>query len=176
MTRQIHFGLFLLGAGCHMSGWRMPGALDNFESISDMIAIAQEAERGLFDMVFVGDGLDTNLKGHPGFASRLEPISMLSAIAVATKHIGLGATASTTYGEPWSVARAFSSLDHISGGRAAWNVVTSSGSGAAANFGRDHPDHAKRYEMSAEFVEVVKQLWDAWAPGALVKDPVPIVC
>ncbi|MAC78707.1 MAG: nitrilotriacetate monooxygenase [Rhodobacteraceae bacterium] len=170
MPKQIHFGLFLLGAGCHMAGWRMPGALDNFESITDMVAISQEAERGLFDMIFVGDGLGANLKGHPGFASRLEPVSMLSAIAMATKHIGLGATSSTTYGDPWTVARAFSTLDHISAGRAAWNVVTSSGSGAAANFGRDHPDHASRYEMSGEFVDVVKQLWDAWAPGALVKD------
>lgn len=170
MPRPIHFGLFLLGSGCHMGGWRMPGALDSFENVRDMIAIAQEAERGLFDMVFVGDGLAANLKGHPGFASRLEPISMLSAIAMATRNIGLGATSSTTYGDPWTLARVMSSLDHISGGRAAWNVVTSSGGGVAANFGREHPDHAKRYEMSGEFVEVVKKLWDAWEPDALVKD------
>ncbi|MBB95452.1 MAG: nitrilotriacetate monooxygenase [Rhodobacteraceae bacterium] len=170
MAKHIHFGLFLLGSGCHMAGWRMPGSLDSFETIEDLLAISREAERGLFDMIFVGDGLGANLKGHPGFASRLEPITMLSAIAMATRHIGLGATASTTYEEPWSVARVFSSLDHISKGRAAWNVVTSSGDGAAANFGREHPDHARRYERSMEFVEVVKKLWDAWQDGALVKD------
>lgn len=172
MSRQIRFGLFLLGTGSHISGWRMPGAIDGFESIAEITAICQEAERGLFDLIFMGDNLNADPSAHPSYCSRLEPMTMLSAVAACTKHVGLGATSSTTYGDPWTLARAFASLDHISGGRAAWNSVTTSNPQAAANFGTAHPDHARRYEMSAEFIEVVKKLWGAWEEGALVKDPV----
>ncbi|WP_353476095.1 LLM class flavin-dependent oxidoreductase (plasmid) [Salipiger sp. H15] len=171
MSRQIRFGLFLLGTGSHISGWRMPGAIDGFEDIAEITAICQEAERGLFDLIFMGDNLNADPSAHPSYCSRLEPLTMLSAVAMATRHVGLGATSSTTYGDPWTLARGFASLDHISGGRAAWNSVTTSNPQAAANFGTTHPDHARRYEMSAEFIEVVKKLWGAWDEGALVKDP-----
>ncbi|RAI02206.1 nitrilotriacetate monooxygenase [Acuticoccus sediminis] len=168
--RHLHLGLFLLGTGSHIAGWRMPGAVTSFEDVPAVVAIAREAERALFDLIFIGDNLNADPTAHPSYTSRLEPITLLSAVAMTTSHIGLGATASTTYGDPWSLARAFASLDHISGGRAAWNSVTTSNPQAAANFGKIHPDHARRYEMSAEFIEVAKALWDAWAPDAVVRD------
>ncbi|MFP5077973.1 LLM class flavin-dependent oxidoreductase [Rhizobium sp. YIM 134829] len=170
MTRQIHFGLFLLGTGSHVAGWRMPGAVDNFQDIDQVRAIAQEAERGLFDLIFMGDNLYADPAAHPSYTARLEPLTLLSAIAGATKHIGLGATVSTTYSDPFTVARAFASLDHLSGGRAAWNAVTTANPVAAANFGTVHPDHAKRYEIADEFLTVVRGLWDCWADDALVAD------
>ncbi|WP_434287090.1 LLM class flavin-dependent oxidoreductase [Celeribacter sp. SCSIO 80788] len=166
----MRLGLFLLGTGSHISGWRMPGAVDSFENIKEITQICQEAERGLFDLIFMGDNLNADPKAHPSYCSRLEPLTMLSAVAMNTTHIGLGATSSTTYGDPWSLARAFASLDHLSGGRAAWNSVTTSAPQAAANFGTTHPDHARRYDMSAEFIEVVNALWTAWEDGAVVKD------
>lgn len=170
MTKEMRLGLFLIGTGSHVSGWRMPGAIANAEKLDDMIAICQEAERGFFDLVFIGDNLNADPTVHPSYCSRLEPITMLSAISMKTDHIGLGATSSTTYGDPWSLARVFSSLDHISGGRAAWNAVTTSNPQAAANFGTTHPDHSKRYEISQEFIEVTRKLWDAWEPDAAVRD------
>lgn len=170
MTRQIHFGLFLLGTGSHVAGWRMPGAVDSFQDIDQVRAIAQEAERGLFDLIFMGDNLYADPAAHPSYTARLEPLTLLSAIAGATKHIGLGATVSTTYSDPFTVARVFASLDHLSGGRAAWNAVTTANPVAAANFGTVHPDHAKRYEIADEFLSVVRGLWDCWADDALVAD------
>lgn len=170
MARQLHLGLFLIGTGSHISGWRMPGAVDSFEDLPAMVAIAREAERARFDLVFVGDNLNADPTAHPSYCSRLEPLTLLAAVATATRHIGLGATASTTYGDPWSLARAFASLDHISGGRAAWNAVTTANAQAAANFGKVHPDHARRYELATEFITVAKRLWDAWQPGATPKD------
>ncbi|MFD2239288.1 LLM class flavin-dependent oxidoreductase [Aureimonas populi] len=170
MERRLHLGLFLIGTGSHISGWRMPGAVDSFEDLPAILDIAREAERALFDLIFVGDNLNADPGAHPSYCSRLEPLTMLSAVATATSRIGLGATASTTYGDPWTLARAFASLDHISGGRAAWNSVTTANPQAAANFGMVHPDHARRYEMSGEFIEAVRKLWDAWAPGALIRD------
>ncbi|WP_108260312.1 LLM class flavin-dependent oxidoreductase [Mangrovicoccus ximenensis] len=170
MSREIRLGLFLLGTGSHISGWRMAGAADDFSDLAQIQEICEEAERGLFDLIFMGDNLNADPSAHPSYCARLEPLTMLSAVAMSTSHIGLGATASTTYGDPWSLARAFGSLDHISGGRAAWNSVTTSNPQAAANFGTTHPDHASRYEMSAEFIEVAKKLWDAWEPEAMPKD------
>jgi FMN-dependent oxidoreductase (nitrilotriacetate monooxygenase family) len=172
MPRDMHLGLFLIGTGSHISGWQMPGAVDSFEDLDAMVAIATEAERALFDLIFIGDNLNADPTAHPSYCSRLEPLTLLTALAMKTSHIGLGATASTTYGDPWSLARVFSSLDHISNGRAAWNSVTTANPQAAANFGKIHPDHARRYEMAAEFIAVVKKLWDAWQPGAAVKDTV----
>lgn len=166
----MHLGVFVLGTGNHIAGWRMPGAADSFTSLAGIQAIARTAERGTFDLLFLGDGLVANVNDHPSFAVRFEPITMLAALAATTTHLGLGATASTTYNEPFNVARAFASLDHLSGGRAAWNAVTSSGAGAAANFGRVHPDHDARYEVAEEFVDVVRGLWDCWDDGAVVAD------
>lgn len=170
MTRKIHFGLFLLGTGSHIAGWRIPGAIDSFEDIGMVKQIAVEAERGLFDLIFMGDNLNADPAAHPSYTARLEPLTLLSAVAGATKHIGLGATVSTTYSDPFTVARVFASLDHLSGGRAAWNAVTTANPAAAANFGTIHPDHSKRYEIAEEFLTVVRGLWDCWADDAIVAD------
>ncbi|MCL8383837.1 LLM class flavin-dependent oxidoreductase [Xanthobacter aminoxidans] len=168
MTRKMHFGLFLLGTGSHIAGWRVPGAVDTFEDIEAVRQIAATAERGLFDLIFMGDNLNADPAAHPSYTARLEPLTLLSAVAGATKHIGLGGTVSTTYSDPYTVARAFASLDHISGGRAVWNAVTTAAPAAAANFGTQHPDHSKRYEIAGEFLDVVKGLWDCWADDAIV--------
>jgi FMN-dependent oxidoreductase (nitrilotriacetate monooxygenase family) len=168
--RRMHLGVFVVGTGNHIAGWRHPGAADSFTSLPVIQHIARTAERGLFDLIFLGDNLNYEPGMHPSFANRFEPLTMLAALAATTTHVGLGATASTTYGEPWMVARSFASLDHLSGGRAAWNAVTSSGSGAAANFGREHPAHDLRYERAEEFVDVVRDLWDCWDDGAVVAD------
>ncbi|MBB3896666.1 LLM class flavin-dependent oxidoreductase [Roseococcus suduntuyensis] len=168
--RQMHLGLFLLGTGSHVAGWRMPGAVTSFQDIQAIQAMAAQAERGCFDLIFMGDNLYADPGAHPSYTVRLEPLTMLAALAMVTKHIGLGATVATTYSDPWSVARAFASLDHISGGRAAWNAVTGSSAQAGPNFGRLHPNHAERYAIAAEFVEVVRGLWDGWEEDALVAD------
>ncbi|QRG04614.1 LLM class flavin-dependent oxidoreductase [Xanthobacter dioxanivorans] len=170
MTRKMHFGLFLLGTGSHIAGWRTPGAIDTFQDIGRVAEIARIAERGLFDLIFMGDNLNADPAAHPSYTARLEPLTLLSAIAGATTHIGLAATVSTTYSDPYTVARAFASLDHICGGRAAWNAVTTAAPAAAANFGTLHPDHARRYEIAGEFLDVVKGLWDCWADDAIVAD------
>ena len=168
--RQMHLGVFVLGTGNHVAGWRWPGAADNFQSLAVVQEIARTAERGRFDLLFLGDGLAADPNAHPSFTTRLEPVTMLSALAATTTHVGLGATASTTYNEPFNVARLFASLDHLSGGRAAWNAVTSSAPAAGANFGRRHPPHAERYAVAEEFVDVVRGLWDCWEDDAIVID------
>ncbi len=164
----MHLGVFVLGTGNHIAGWRHPGAFDTFQSLHVAQEIARIAERGKFDLLFLGDGLTADPMAHPSFTTRLEPITMLSALAATTTHIGLGATSSTTYNEPFNVARAFASLDHLSSGRAAWNAVTSSAGDAAKNFGRQHPPHDRRYEIAEEFVDVVNGLWECWDDGAIV--------
>jgi FMN-dependent oxidoreductase (nitrilotriacetate monooxygenase family) len=168
--RQMRLGLFILGTGSHVAGWRYPNAFNRFESIDQVRRIAAIAERGKFDLIFMGDNLYADPAAHPSYTSRLEPLTMLAAIAMTTTRIGLGATASTTYGDPFSTARAFASLDHISGGRAAWNAVTTANPVSAANFGRNHPDHSLRYEIAEEFVSTVKGLWDCWDEDAIVAD------
>lgn len=170
MNRQMHLGLFLLGTGSHAAGWRMPGAVDSFQDFAAIQRIGRTAERGLFDLIFMGDNLNADLGAHPSYTLRLEPLTMLAALSTSTTHIGLGATVSTTYSDPFSVARMFASLDHLSGGRAAWNAVTTSNAAVAANFGTVHPDHARRYEMAGEFLDVVKGLWDCWDDDAIVAD------
>jgi FMN-dependent oxidoreductase (nitrilotriacetate monooxygenase family) len=166
----MHLGLFLLGTGSHVAGWRYPGAVDSFQDIDAMRDVARIAERGCFDMIFMGDNLYADPAAHPSYTVRFEPLTLLAALASSTTHIGLGATVSTTYSDPFSVARAFASLDHISKGRAAWNAVTGASPAAAPNFGRLHPNHAERYAIAAEFVDVVKGLWDCWAEDAIVAD------
>lgn len=170
MKRQMHLGLFLLGTGSHTAGWRYPGALDSFQDFRAIQKIGETAERGRFDLIFMGDNLNADLTAHPSYTLRLEPLTMLAALSTSTRHIGLGATVSTTYSDPFSVARMFASLDHISGGRAAWNAVTTSNPAVGANFGTVHPDHARRYEMAGEFLDVVKGLWDCWDDDAIVAD------
>ena len=132
--------------------------------------IATTAERGKFDMFFLGDGFATGYSEHPSTIGKFEPISLLSALAMGTSRLGLAATASTTYAEPYHVARSFASLDHLSGGRAAWNVVTTAYAKSGAVFGRQHPPHAERYAMAEEFVEACRLLWDSWDDDAFIAD------
>jgi FMN-dependent oxidoreductase (nitrilotriacetate monooxygenase family) len=168
--RQMHLGVFVLGTGNHSAGWRWEGATASTASWPVLRQIARIAERGKLDLFFISDGLAMDTGDHPSFVSRFEPTTLIGALSAVTTHIGLGATVSTSFGEPFHVARAFASLDHLSGGRAAWNVVTSSNSAAALNFGKEHPEHDLRYEIAGEFVDVVRGLWDSWEDGAVVAD------
>ncbi|OWV88603.1 nitrilotriacetate monooxygenase [Rhizobium sp. R635] len=168
--REIHLGLFLQGAGHHVSGWRHPHAEAGSENFDLLRRVSQIAEAAKFDMVFLADGLTSGADAHPSTIARFEPLTLLSALAVVTDKIGLAATASTTYGEPYHTARAFASIDHLSHGRAAWNIVTTSYARTANNFSVAHPEHDERYAVAEEFVDVVRGLWDSWDDDAFVKD------
>jgi FMN-dependent oxidoreductase (nitrilotriacetate monooxygenase family) len=171
--RQLHLNLFVYPGGHHEAAWRHgasgdPGELLDVRVYQDL---ARSAEAAAFDAVFFADGpaLPDNVRYSSRF--RLEPFTWLSALAAATERIGLIGTASTTYTEPYNLARLFASLDHLSGGRAGWNIVTTGAPQAALNFGLDaHPVHARRYARAREFVEVAGRLWDSWEDGALVAD------
>ncbi|MBV9445412.1 MAG: LLM class flavin-dependent oxidoreductase [Streptosporangiaceae bacterium] len=172
MTRQLHFNAFLMDSGHHEAAWRLPES-DPFANtdLRHWTNLAQIAERGAFDSIFLADGpaLWGNAKHRPGGA--LEPTVLLTALAVATSHIGLIATASTTYNHPYNLARRFASLDHISGGRAGWNIVTTATKAAAQNFGLDdNPSHRERYRRAAEFTDISIALWDSWEDGAEIGD------
>ncbi len=169
--RQLRLGLFVQALGHHVGGWRAEGAKGSPTDIDWFTWIARKAEEGKFDMFFVGDALATSVHRLPSTMSRLEPLTLLSALAVQTRHIGLAATASTTFDEPFHLARALCSVDHISRGRGAWNVVTSFSLDAARNFSReDLPSHSDRYEMAREFLDVAFKLWDGWEEGAIVRE------
>ena len=178
-ARQIKLGVSMIGLGYHPAAWRHPSTPPggNME-LGHYINVTRTAERGLFDMVFLADGVGIRAYDEPAGALshmsnnvQFEPLTLLSALAMVTTHVGLVATASTTYNEPYHVARKFASLDHISGGRAGWNVVTTGLEGAALNYGRDkHFDHALRYRRAAEHIEVVQGLWDSWEDDAFVYD------
>ena len=169
--RQMHLGLFILGSGHHVAGWRLQDAEAGAENFPLIERITQTAERAKFDLVFFADALNTGINVHPSVMVRLEPLTLLAALAVCTSRIGLAATASTTYSEPYNLARAFASIDHLSGGRAAWNVVAGAFAEAATNFGHgSHPPHDVRYAIAAEFVQVVIGLWDSWQDGAIAMD------
>ncbi len=177
MTRRLILAAFLFHpGGAHVSGWRHATAEPHRHVDIDYYArFAETAERGVFDTIFLADGLyfwDRFPSGVDHYGqTRLEPLTLLSALAARTRHIGLAATVSTSYNEPYHVARALASLDHLSRGRAAWNLVTSRYDEEARNFGGDdHLDHALRYERGAEFVDVVQQLWDSWADDAILAD------
>jgi FMN-dependent oxidoreductase (nitrilotriacetate monooxygenase family) len=167
----MHLGVFVLGSGNHSAGWRYEGATASNCSLPVMQTIARTAERGKFDLFFISDGLAMDPGDHPSFITRFEPLTLLAALSAVTSHVGLGATVSTTFGEPFHVARAFASLDHLSGGRAGWNVVTSTAEKAALNFSKQSlAEHDLRYEIATEFVDVVRGLWDTWDDGAVVAD------
>ncbi len=168
--KQMHLGLFLQGAGHHVAGWRHPDAESGSENFDLLRRLAKEAEDAKFDMVFLADGLTSGADAHPSMVARFEPLTLLSALAMVTDKIGLAATASTTYGEPYHTARAFASIDHLSHGRAAWNIVTTSYARTANNFSKSHPDHDERYVVAEEFVDVVRGLWDSWDDDAFPKD------
>jgi FMN-dependent oxidoreductase (nitrilotriacetate monooxygenase family) len=171
LKRQMHLGVFWLGTGNHTAGWRCEGAATSNNSWPVVASGAQTAERGKLDLFFVSDSLVMDPGDHPSFVSRFEPTTLIGALSAVTRHVGLGATVSTSFSEPFNIARAFGTLQHLSGGRAAWNVVTSSHNAAARNFGRERLDeHDLRYEIANEFVDVVKGLWDTWDEGAIVPD------
>ena len=170
-TRKLRLGLFVQPLGHHVSGWRLTENLGSPPDIDWLTWIARKAEAGKFDMFFIGDALATSVYRLPSTMARLEPLTLLSALAVQTRHIGLAATASTTFSDPFNLARSFSSLDHISRGRAAWNVVTSFSTDVARNFSRDDmPAHAERYAVAHEFLEVTFKLWEGWQEGAVQPD------
>lgn len=171
--RQLRLGAFFMLPGHHAAAWRHPEVKKeqvlNFEFIKEQ---ALTAERGKFDMVFLADGVSARSQSaafeHES-SVRFEPFTLLSGLAAVTKNIGLIGTVSTTFNEPFNVARKFASLDHLSNGRAGWNVVTSSGRESARNFGyKDEVPHATRYERAHEFVDAVKKLWDSWEDDAIV--------
>ena len=165
---RLRLGLFVQPVGHHVSGWRLTEELGAPTDIDWLIRLAQKAEAGRFDLFFVGDALATSMYRLPSTMARLEPLTMLSAVAVNTRRIGLAATASTTFSDPFTMARTFSSLDHISRGRAAWNVVTSFSADVAKNFSRDDmPNHAERYARAREFLQVTSKLWEGWEEGAV---------
>lgn len=170
--KEMVLGLFLAGYGHHVASWRKAdtnekGPMD----LEHLIHISKLAENAKFDLVFLADSLFISNKSHPNIISRFEPMTLLSVLSTHTKNIGLAATASTTYSQPFHTARIFSSLDHLSNGRAAWNIVTSSIEETAQNFnGKRHMEHELRYERADEFVEVTKQLWDSWNGDALIRN------
>jgi alkanesulfonate monooxygenase SsuD/methylene tetrahydromethanopterin reductase-like flavin-dependent oxidoreductase (luciferase family) len=170
--RQLHFNAFLMSCGHHEAAWRLKDSnpFANLD-LGHWTKLAHLAERGTFDSVFLADApaLWGNAAYRPGGA--LEPTLLLTALAGVTSHIGLIATASTTYNDPFNLARRFASLDHISGGRAGWNIVTTATQAAAQNFGLDEvPGHRERYQRAAEFVDVSVALWDSWEDGAEIGD------
>ncbi|MBV8779677.1 MAG: LLM class flavin-dependent oxidoreductase [Alphaproteobacteria bacterium] len=167
--RQMHMGVFVLGTGNHQAGWRMDGAFRTHMELPAMQEIARIAERGRFDLLFISDSIVMEPSDHPSFMCRFEPTTLITALSQTTTHVGLGATVSTSFNEPFNVARTFGSIDHLSGGRAAWNVVTTSNLKAAQNYGLDeHLDHELRYARAEEFVDVVLGLWDCWEDDAIV--------
>ena len=178
MQKKMRLAAYFNPTGHHVASWRHPRAnKDAHVNIEHMTDIARTAERAKFDMIFLADGNATReadieaISRSVQFIANFEPITMLAALAMVTKTIGLTATASTTYNEPYNLARKFASLDHISHGRAGWNLVTSGQNAEAANFGRDGvADHAERYARAREFAQVVKGLWDSWDDDAFVRD------
>lgn len=177
--RQIKLGAFVPATGHHVAAWRHEGANPNgghdFQHYKN-IALAAEAAK--FDMVFLADsaavwggGKDEETLSLSARGAHFEPLTLLSALAAVTTNIGLTATVTTTYNEPYHLARKFASLDHLSGGRAGWNLVTSANQAEAQNFGLDeHVAHANRYERAEEFIDVVTGLWDSWEDDAFVRD------
>ncbi|QJD87686.1 LLM class flavin-dependent oxidoreductase [Cohnella herbarum] len=170
--KQLKLGAIIHGVGGNVSAWRHPevpvDASVNFRFYTKQ---AQIAEEGKFDLVFIADGLYINEKSIPHFLNRFEPLTILSALAAVTTKIGLVGTLSSSYSEPFTVSRQFGSLDHISGGRAGWNVVTSPLEGSALNYGKpEHPSHDERYKIAEEFLDVARGLWDSWEDDAFIRD------
>ena len=178
-TGQLRLGAFLYPAGHHIAAWRHPDAqADAGVNFRHYVQLAQAAQAAKFDLLFLADGVGTrgdNLdflsRTAHSYIAQFEPITLLSALAAVTEDIGLVGTASTSFNEPYHIARKFASLDHISGGRAGWNLVTSSNEHEAKNFNRDrHFEHGERYERATEFAEVVDRLWDSWEDDAFLRD------
>lgn len=170
-AKPVSFGIMLHGAGGHMNSWRHPsGPADASVNLDFYVDTARKAEAAGIAFAFVADGLYINEKSIPHFLNRFEPLTILSALAVATTKIGLAGTVSTSYSDPFTVARQFASLDLISQGRAGWNVVTTPLEGTAKNYSRQHPEHGLRYEIADEYLEVTQGLWDSWDEDAIQRD------
>jgi FMN-dependent oxidoreductase (nitrilotriacetate monooxygenase family) len=176
-ARQLHLGAFMRPTTIHTGAWRYPGAFPdaNF-NFAHLKRFAQTLERGRFDAFFMADHLallnmpmEALKRSHT--VTSFDPLTLLPALAAVTEHLGLIATASTTFNEPYHIARKFASLDHLSGGRAGWNIVTTSNPDAALNFGQpEQMEHGERYRRGREFFDVVTGLWDSWADDAFVRD------
>src|ERR1700747_3534086 len=176
-SRQLRLGAFMRPATIHTGAWRYPGAFPdaNF-NFAHLKRFAQTLERGKFDAFFMADHmavlnmpLDALKRSHT--VTSFEPFTLLSALSQVTERIGLVATGSTTFDAPYHIARRFASLDHLSGGRAGWNIVTTSNPDAALNFGmEEHMQHGERYARAREFYDVVTGLWDSWADDAFIRD------
>jgi len=177
---MLKLSVFMSPTGGHAGGWRLPDAVvDAGFNYDRWVEFARIVERGKLDMMFLADGNGVNGIENPALLSRnpvtrpvvIEPVCLLSALATATSRVGLVATATTTYDQPFSVARRYAALDWISKGRAGWNVVTSSNAEDAKNFSRDeHVEHNDRFERAGEFVDIVKDLWDSWSDDAFLFD------
>ncbi len=176
--KRMHLGVFFNHTGHHIASWRHEKAdADAGINIDHYVRLAQTAEAAGLDFLFFADSAATaertpeSLKRSAQYTAYFEPTTLLGALAMVTKRIGLVSTATTSYNEPYNVARRFASLDHISRGRAGWNVVTSGNAAEAWNFGRDeHFEHEARYDRAQEFVSVVHGLWDSWDDDAFVRD------
>jgi FMN-dependent oxidoreductase (nitrilotriacetate monooxygenase family) len=177
-TKRLRLGAFMRPVSIHTAAWRYPGGTPdaNF-NLKHLIRYAQTLERGKFDAFFMADHLAVlnmpiEALKRSATATSFDPLTLLPALAMMTEHLGLIATASTTFESPYVVARRFASLDHISGGRAAWNLVTTSNPDAALNFGmEEHMEHGERYRRAREYYDVVTGLWDSWADDAFIRDP-----
>ena len=174
----MKLGAFFHPTGNHIASWLHPGAqADAGQNVQHYVELAQTAERAKFDLMFLADAMATrdgrieSLSRWPQYMAYFEPITLLSALAMVTTHLGLAATATTSYNEPYTIARKFGSLDLISHGRAGWNVVTSANTSEAWNYGREeHFEHGERYDRAVEFVDVVKGLWDSYDDDAFIMD------
>jgi alkanesulfonate monooxygenase len=176
-TRRLRLGAFMRPVSIHTAAWRYPGAFPdaNF-NLQHLVRFAKTLENARFDAFFMADhqavlNMPVQALKRSATTTSFDPMTLLPALAMVTERLGLIATASTTYNEPWHIARKFASLDHISGGRAGWNVVTSGNPTEAQNFGREeHWEHAARYRRAHEFIDVVKGLWDSWDDDAFIRD------
>jgi FMN-dependent oxidoreductase (nitrilotriacetate monooxygenase family) len=177
-AKKLRLGAFMRPVSIHTAAWRYPGGTPdaNF-NLKHLVRYAQTLERGKFDAFFMADHLAVlnmpiEALKRSATVTSFDPLTLLPALAMMTEHLGLIATASTTFEPPYVIARRFASLDHISGGRAAWNLVTTSNPDAALNFGfEEHMEHGERYRRAREYFDVVTGLWDSWADDAFIRDP-----
>ncbi|SCB25644.1 LLM class flavin-dependent oxidoreductase [Rhizobium hainanense] len=169
--KHVTFGIMLQGPGGHMNAWKHPSVpADASTNLNFFVKTARKAEEAGVAFAFVADGLYINEQSIPHFLNRFEPLTILSALAAFTTKLGLVGTVSTSYSDPFTIARQFASLDLISGGRAGWNAVTSPLEGSGRNYSREHPEHELRYEIADEYLDAIKGLWDSWDDDAFVRD------
>ncbi|SIS03866.1 FMN-dependent oxidoreductase, nitrilotriacetate monooxygenase family [Peribacillus simplex] len=171
-NNKIHIGAFLSGTGWNVASWKHSEAItDASVNLPYLKSLTKKAEEGKMDFVFFGDGLYISEKSHPNFLVRFEPLTLIAALAMETENIGLAATLSASFSEPYNAARQFASIDRLSNGRAGWNVVTSALDGTQRNYGgKQLLEHDLRYKIADEFVEVVKGLWDSWEDDAFIRN------